>query len=454
VAADVPEVLVGDAGRLRQVIVNLVGNAIKFTERGEVVVSVSRMKDGGWRMEDGGSKPGDPRSSILHPPSLNEILVGFEVRDTGIGIPRDKLESIFRPFEQADGSTTRRYGGTGLGLSIATRLVELMGGRLWVESEPGRGSTFHFVVRLGLGQAPAGRPPRAAPERLLGLPVLVVDDNATNRRVLEEFVRGWRMVPVAVDGGEEALRQMRAAADRGQPFALVLLDAMMPQVDGFDVARRIKEEPSLAGATLLMLSSADQGGDATRCRDLGVRRYLVKPIKQSDLLDTIVTLLAEGPATGPPHPPPASAAATEVQAAVPPGRALRVLLAEDNAVNQRLAVRLLQKAGHSVVVAGNGAEALAALEREPFDVVLMDVQMPQMDGFEATAAVRAREAGTGRRQPIVAMTAHAMKGDRERCLEAGMDGYVSKPIQGEQLWAAIDEVLGARGPQPADFARD
>jgi PAS domain S-box-containing protein len=431
VPPDVPDALVGDPGRLRQIIVNLVGNALKFTDRGEVVVSVSVVATRGASDGPTGPVAGTPGSDVeLH----------FAVRDTGIGIPAGKVEAIFRPFEQADGSTTRKYGGTGLGLTISARLVELMCGRMWVESQPGQGSTFHFTARFGLSTAAALREPRGQPERLHGLPALVIDDNATNRRILDEMLRGWRMKAMTADGGEAGLAQLRAAAERREPFALVLLDVMMPEMDGFEVARRIKADPVLAGTTIIMLSSGDQARDAALCRELGVGRYLVKPVKQSDLLDSIITLLARVeleaqsarcPTEPAPPPPPAAE-----------GRSLHVLLAEDNVVNQKLALRLLEKMGHSVVVANNGREAVEAVGREAFDLVLMDVQMPEMGGLEATVAIRLREAVTRAHLPIIALTAHAMKGDRERCLEAGMDGYVTKPIRTQELSREMAIVLG------------
>jgi PAS domain S-box-containing protein len=446
VPPDVPDGLVGDPGRLRQIIVNLVGNALKFTEKGEVVVSVSQettehTEHTETRQEIGSS------SSVCSVCSV--VSLHFEVRDTGIGIAPDKLEAIFRPFEQADGSTTRRYGGTGLGLTISARLVELMCGRMWVESQPGQGSTFHFTARFGVSSVAALQQPRTQPQRLNGLRVLVIDDNATNRRILDEMLRGWRMRPALADGGEAGLAALTAAAARCEPFAMVLLDGMMPGMDGFEVARRIKADPALAGTTIIMLSSGDQARDATRCRQLGVARYLVKPVKQSDLLDTIITLLARvepeakaakpAPArtTPPPRPQPA------------PGRALRVLLAEDNAVNQKLALRLLQKMGHEVVLANNGVEAVEAVERQPLDLVLMDVQMPEMGGLEATVVIRQREARVGGHLPIIAVTAHAMKGDRERCLEAGMDGYVTKPLRTQELIREMEAVLGPLTAAPA-----
>jgi signal transduction histidine kinase/DNA-binding response OmpR family regulator len=431
IGADVPDDLVGDPGRLRQVVLNLVGNAVKFTERGEVVVSVSLVPGPSSLAENKG------RGTRDEGPGMVELH--FSVRDTGIGIPADKREAIFRPFEQADGSTTRQYGGTGLGLTISQRLVGLMGGRLWVESEPGRGSTFHFTAAFRARATPAARG-GAEPGDLADLPVLVVDDNDTNRRILEGMLRNWRMCLAAADGGEVALGELRRAAAAGAPYRLVLLDVMMPGMDGFEVARRIKQAPGLAGATIMMLSSADRKGDAARCRAMGVTRYLTKPVKQSELLDAILLALGRRRDWAPAD----AAAAPPAEGARPLG----VLLAEDNTVNQRLALRLLEKQGHQVVVANNGREAVEAVERETFDVVLMDVQMPQMNGFEATAAIRAAERGTGRHVPIIALTAHAMKGDRERCLAAGMDGHVTKPIQGKALMELLAGLTaGAPGGQ-------
>jgi PAS domain S-box-containing protein len=422
---EVPDALRGDPGRLRQVIVNLVGNAIKFTQAGEVVVEVTRAGGDG-------------------PPS-DGCLLEFSVRDTGIGIPPEKLGLIFEAFAQADGSTTREYGGTGLGLTISSRLVELMGGRVWVESEVGRGSTFRFTARFGPARGSAASAGLRRPEGLHGLSVLVVDDNATNRQILEEMLANWRMRPTAVDGGPAALARMKQAAAAGEPFALVLLDAMMPGMDGFALAEEIGSHPELAGAVLMMLSSAGRPEDGARCRALGIGTYLTKPVKQSELLDAILTALDAAAVEEPPPP-----AEEEPPAA---GRRLRVLLAEDNPVNQRLAVGLLERQGHAVVVAGNGREAVAALEADRFDVVLMDVQMPEMGGLEATQAVRAREAAVGRHTPIIAMTAHAMKGDRERCLEAGMDDYVSKPVRAQDLYDALGRVAPQGPPEPETIDR-
>jgi CheY-like chemotaxis protein len=360
----------------------------------------------------------------------------FSVSDTGVGIPAEKQRLIFEPFAQAEGSTTRRYGGTGLGLTISERLVGLMGGRIWLESEPGKGSTFQFTLRLGLASAAAEA---LEPEQLRGLAVLVVDDNATNRRCLVELLRRWHMAPVAAESGESALELL------GRPgaFPLVLLDAGMPGVDGFQVAEEVRRRPDLAGTAILLLSSGDPPRALARCRALGVARCLAKPVKPSDLLDAILAAL--------PVEPLRSSPAADAPGVALRGRPLRVLLAEDNPINQKLAVRLLEKQGHAVTVADTGRAALALLGIDPpgpaaaFDLVLMDVQMPEMDGFEATALIRAHERGTGRRLPILALTAHAMKGDRERCLEAGMDGYISKPIRAPDLWRAVAALVPSTG---------
>jgi PAS domain S-box-containing protein len=483
VAPDVPETLVGDAGRLRQVVVNLVGNAVKFTERGEVCVRVkcgeakseipNPKSEGNRKSEIENPKPhGDPvarvrDSEAAGPPGLefpvselasfpsdfgfgisDFLVLHFEVTDTGIGIPVDKQRQIFEAFGQADVSTTRRYGGTGLGLTIASRLVELIGGRIGVASEPGRGSTFTFTARFGRGEARSPRP--AAAGCLRGMPVLVVDDNATNRRILEETLRQWDMRPTAVEGGAAALAALSEAAAAGRPFPLVLLDSMMPELDGLGVADRIRREPALAAAVLVLLSSAGRTDDAAELERLGIAACLTKPVKQSELLDAVVAVLGRDAAGPKPRvAPPAARAA---------GSGLRVLLAEDNRVNQMVARILLQKQGHEVTVVATGREVLAELTERPYDLVLMDVQMPEMDGFETTAAVRAREAGGARYTPggerlaVVAMTAHAMKGDRERCLAAGMDGYVAKPIDPGALARAVEAVrpAGAGGaPDPA-----
>ena len=403
VAADVPAALVGDPHRLRQVVMNLVGNAIKFTERGHVAVAVSVEKRSG-------------ETACLH----------FTVTDTGVGVPGEKQASIFEPFIQADGSTTRRFGGAGLGLTIARALAELMGGRLWVDSDPDRGSTFHFTASFGIGELPQTEHPDTL---LLQLPVLIVDDNAVNRRIFVESLTRWQMKPTAVEGGREALEALLTAAHEGNPFALVLLDANMPDLDGFAVAERIRQQQTLAGATIMMLTSSGRYGDSSRCRELGVAAYVTKPITPSDLLQAIYGALER---------PGADVFTAPGQGLAGCARSRRVLLAEDNPVNQRVAVGLLGRRGHTVVVAKNGREAISALEHETFDVVLMDVQMPEVGGFEATGAIRAREREKGGHVRIVAMTAHAMQGDREQCLAAGMDDYLAKPAESHALFAAIE----------------
>ncbi len=414
IAEDAPPVVIGDPGRLRQIVLNVVGNAIKFTAAGEVVLRVEQQSV--W-----------PGGADLH----------FAVIDTGIGIAPEKQRLIFEPFAQADASTTRHYGGTGLGLSIASQLVELMGGSIWIESELGVGSTFHFTARLQLPE-PSGRSEPAEPQQLSGMRVLVVDDNATNRRILMQMLRKWHMQPVAADSGRAALETLAVGVDSGQPFRLVLLDAQMPGMDGIEVAQQIARDPQHAGVVMIVLTSAGQLRAADRMRNTAIRAYVTKPVKQSELLDQI--LVAIGPRVASPR----RARSGAVRASA--RRALRILLAEDNAVNQAMAVRLLEKRGHQVVVAGHGREAVDAFRHNgPFDTILMDVQMPEMGGLEATAAIREIEAGQGGHVPIVALTAHAMQGDRERCLAAGMDGYISKPVHAEELFRVIDAV-GSPGP--------
>jgi len=401
---DVPEALVGDPGRLKQIIVNLVGNAIKFTEKGEVVVHVQA----------------DSRTN-------DEIVFHFTIEDTGIGIPTEKQSAIFEAFTQADGSMSRTYGGTGLGLTISSRLVALMHGRIWVESELNKGSRFHFTAHFGLQKVPARTIVPRDPATLRNMRVLVVDDNATNRQILLKILASWDCRPLAVDSGAKAITALREAQGLARKFPLILVDAQMPEMDGFELVESIKRNPKWRTATIMMLSSAAQHGDAQRCRELGVAAYLTKPIRQGELLDAVLTALGTGPMKD------ASPAQVTRHSLRQNSYHLRILLAEDNAVNQVLAVRLLEKRGHKVTVAGNGKEALAALEKGSFDLVLMDVQMPEMDGFEATAAIREKEKTSGNHLPVIAMTAHAMVGDKERCLEAGMDDYISKPIRGEEL---------------------
>jgi signal transduction histidine kinase/DNA-binding response OmpR family regulator len=414
VLADVPEMLVGDPTRLRQVVVNLMGNAIKFTSKGEVVVRVERMEE-----------------------TNKDVLLDLSVRDTGPGVPADKQKGIFEAFTQADASMTRTHGGTGLGLTISTRLARLMGGRIWVESEPGEGSTFHFTARFQLSSVSPAIMQSVDSEKLQGQSVLVVDDNATSRRILEEMLLGWQMKPSSVDRGSRALQALGEAKSVGKPFPVVLLDAQMPEMDGFTVAETIKKDPQLQETILIMLTSAGVRGDAVRCRELGIRAYLTKPIKRADLLDAIkVSVGSRGRGEEKPT-------LITRHSLVENRRRLRVLLAEDNAVNQTLAVRLLEKRGHSVVVSGTGKAALEFLDKQRFDLVLMDVQMPELDGLAATAAIRERERKTGAHIPIIAMTANAMAGDKDRCLAAGMDAYISKPLDSRALYAVIENMVPA-----------
>lgn len=425
--SDVPTVLIGDPHRLRQIVINLVGNAVKFTEKGEIVVEV---------------RTAAPSALSEPPASAGGGHLHFSVRDTGIGIPQDKQALIFEAFSQVDSSTTRRFGGTGLGLAITSRLVELMEGRIWVESELGHGSTFHFLVQLAeTNETMAPVAERA--ESLLGLRVLVVDDNATNRLILQEMLTNWDMQATAVAGAEAALEELKRAHQAGTPFQLVLADVHMPDVDGFQLTERIKAQSNLHNTVILMLTSGDSPGDIARCRSVGGAAYLMKPIKQSELFDAIVASVGAAVAIAPKSP----AAAADEQ---PAGRPLHILLAEDSYANQRLAVAVLSKWGHTVVVASNGREAVEKHAQQPFDLVLMDVQMPELDGYQATAVIREREARLGGRVPIVAMTAHAMKGDREECLAAGMDSYVAKPIRMGELRRVIDEIVESRATlQPA-----
>ena len=418
VAPEVPEVVRGDSGRLRQILINLVGNAIKFTDQGEVALKVH-----------------------IESQQQRDCLMHFTVADTGIGIPVDKRDYIFAPFTQADSSTTRKYGGTGLGLTISTRLVAMMGGAIWVDSELGKGSQFHFTAHLHAVDAKEIKIGTAAPPEILrGVRVLIVDDNRTNRRILEGMLNRWDMKPTQAEGGEEALAELSAAFAAGKPYKLVLTDMHMPKMDGFALVEEIRKRPGLSTATIMMLTSAGHRGDAARCQQLGVSAYLLKPIRQSELREAVARVLGAREQDG------AIPLITRfsLQDAREPGATLKILLAEDNLVNQRLAVRLLEKRGHRVVVAANGVDTLQALSKEPFDLVLMDVQMPEMDGLEATAAIREKERGTGFRQAIIALTAHAMKGDREKCLAAGMDGYISKPIRPQDLDAVLEQYVGRR----------
>jgi len=409
----VPEMVVGDPTRLRQVVTNLVGNALKFTERGEIEVQAEVASR-------------DADATVVH----------FCVRDTGIGIPTEKQRQIFEPFSQADSSTTRKYGGTGLGLTVSIRLVEMMGGRLWVESQPGVGSRFHFTVRLGESQEQRGA--RPAERNLKDVPVLIVDDNAASLLALQETLEHWGMRVTAEGSAQAALASARAAAAAGTALPLVITDAHMPEEDGFDLARHLQQDPQCAGAAIVMLTSASHG-DAARCRELGLAAHLTKPVSPSELCQLICAVLGrnvEEPVSAKP-----AAGGCERLA----GANRKILLAEDNPINQVVAVRLLERRGHQVTVAANGLEAVAAVQREPFDLVLMDLQMPEMDGFEATETIRKAEAGSGKHLPIFAMTAHTLKGEAERCFEAGLDGHLPKPIRSADLYALVDRCVPTPG---------
>ncbi len=415
VAADLPEFVRGDSTRIRQVVNNLIGNAIKFTHHGEVALTVER--DAGVQAQ------GD------------ECRLHFVVSDTGIGIPEDKKEMIFQPFSQADTSTTRQYGGTGLGLTITSRLVGMMGGRIWLESEVGRGSQFHFTMRFKTSQMKSQAAGAGAARLLRGVKVLVVDDNHTNRRILDGVFSNWEMRTKSVESVDAALLELSAVRGCSEPYELIVTDMHMPGKDGLELVAAIRKDPDFGGVKIMMLTYGVGRGDGDRCKSLGVSAFLSKPIRQSELREALRQLLSAGS-----HSPAAAAASAAPAPAVPKaGRELQILLAEDNPVNQKVARRLLEKRHHTVILAGNGFQALDALHKQSFDLVLMDVQMPEMDGMEATARIRLEEKTTGKHQIIIALTAHAMKGDRERCLEAGMDDYLTKPIRHEELDAILNK---------------
>jgi two-component system sensor histidine kinase/response regulator len=416
--SNVPDLLVGDALRIRQVLVNLIGNAIKFTHHGEVVVSIEVNKS------DSGKE--------------NEVEMLFTVRDTGIGISREKQAAIFHAFTQADTSTTRQYGGTGLGLAISKRLVEMMHGRIWLTSELHQGSCFSFTTVVTIAQTRLE--PVLDASSLRGVPILIVDDNATNRQILANWVTRWGMWPMLAESGAAALRLLESMVD---PVPLILTDVHMPDMDGFELIKHVKIHSQIP--TVIMLTSGSHPGDIARSRELGAEAYLIKPIRRSELMETIERVLVQHPpALAPVVSWRESVRGLAKQLRPEPGGSLHVLVAEDNLINQRYALEFLEKQGYSAVVVGNGREALVALEREIFDLVLMDVQMPEMDGFEATSSIRARERFTGKRIPIIAMTAHAMSGDRDKCLAAGMDAYVPKPIRSSELSDAISNLTSNR----------
>jgi CheY-like chemotaxis protein len=421
--------------------VNLLGNAVKFTQQGEVELEVALQ-----------SQNADHQYA-------HQLFLQFLVRDTGIGIPQDKQKMIFDAFSQADGSTTRKFGGTGLGLTISARLVEAMGGKIWVESTPSKGTCFRFTAALGVSSETQQLAKLAEAIPLAGIRVVVVDDNLTNRRILSDMLWGWGMLPAPAASGPEALAHLRRGLQRGQPYSLVLTDVHMPEMDGFQLVKRIHETAELSQPVILMLTSGDRGDDIARCRKLGVSSYLTKPVRRAELRAAIAASLAR---KAPPLDLSGRPSHTSNHASnnatndatndttldaprTDRGVSCRILLTEDNLVNQRVALRILEKAGHMVAIAGNGKAALKMLEGQTYDLILMDVQMPEMGGFEATARIREKEELTTRHVPIIAMTAHAMAGDRERCLDAGMDDYLAKPVAA----ATLLEMVAQYSPKPA-----
>ena len=424
VQPDVPDALVGDASRLRQVLLNLIGNAIKFTEEGEVVVRVEA---------DDNSAP------------EGQVNLRFAVSDTGIGIPPEKQETIFRAFEQEDTSTTRKYGGTGLGLTIASRLVALMGGKITVESRAGPGQHLRLHGAVRASDAPP-EPVAARPPVLLhNLPVLIVDDNGTNRRILEEWLRGWQMEPAAVGDGLAALDALWGAVSVGRPYALVLLDARMPDTDGLALAAKIRKRAELSATRIILLTSGDRPGDPALSRELRIDAHLLKPVQQDELLETIYRVMSRSNGDAPTATRPAPARET-APAPAPSAAPLHILVAEDNEFNAQLLEQLLVRRGHRVRLANNGREALALAEDGGFDLLLLDVHMPELDGFQVVRAIRERERAAGGHLPVIALTARSRPEDRQRCLAAGMDDFLSKPVRAADLWAAIDRVVGARPP--------
>jgi signal transduction histidine kinase/DNA-binding response OmpR family regulator len=421
VASDIPDVMTGDPTRLRQIILNLVGNAIKFTSEGEISLTVQREERGeqGW-------------------------MLRFTISDTGIGIPEGKLIRIFEPFSQADSSTTREFGGTGLGLTISTRLVEGMGGTIGVASEVGRGSKFWFTALLGDAEVtPLSRGETEPPKALRDMKVLIVDDNMTNRRILERFLGRWGMRPSTAASSSEAFAAVKAAHQAGDPYRLIVTDMHMPGTDGFGLIEKIRENKELTVPTIMMLTSAGHRGDVARCKELGVAAYLLKPIRESDLREALSRVVGGWGAT-PLSVEPAEAPEPAIIKRV--DVVLNILVAEDNRVNQKVALGMLGKRGHKTTIAGNGREVLALLEDQTFDLILMDVQMPVMSGVDATVKIRQQEQKSGQHVPIYALTANAMKGDRERYLSIGMDGYLAKPIRPDELNQLLNEVRHTATP--------
>ena len=416
VYSDVPRALCGDPGRLRQVLTNLIGNAVKFTERGEVIVRAERESE-----------------------TDDAVVVRFKVSDTGIGINEAAQRNLFQAFTQADGSTTRKYGGTGLGLAISKQLVEMMGGEIGVESEPGRGSTFWFTAKFGK-QLSVADAIQTGVRSLDNLRVLIVDDNATNRKILSHQLSSWGMIHDEAESGARALEMLRRAASQGKAYELAVLDLMMPGMDGFELARVIKSDPLIAKARLVLLTSYGQRGDGAKSREMGVAAYLTKPVRQSQLFDCLTNVFSQTPEGAEAASSPRAAAQTHTKHSSQETKKMSnklILLAEDNIVNQKVAVRQLQKLGYRADAVANGREAVEALGRIAYDLVLMDCQMPEMDGYEATAEIRRRE-GVFKHTPIVAMTANALEGDREKCIASGMDDYISKPVKPDELGSVLE----------------
>jgi two-component system, sensor histidine kinase and response regulator len=430
VQPDVPDALIGDAGRVRQVLLNLVGNAVKFTDEGEVDVRVEIYQGVGH----------------LPFPGVGEVGLRFTVRDTGIGIPAEQQERIFRAFEQEDTSTTRKYGGTGLGLTIASRLVALMGGTITVDSAPGKGSTFAFTARFAQQPHPPEPFPAQSPVSLRNLPVLVIDDNATNRHILAEWLRDWQLDPTAVGDGMAAMDALWHRAANGRPYAMVLLDARMPDADGLSVAAKIRERAELAATRIILLTSGERPGDPARFRELRIDAQLLKPVQQDELLETIFRVMSRSQSNAPPFARPAPI--QQAAAPVPTTTPLHILVAEDNELSAQVLEQALVRQGHRVRLASNGREVLTLAEQGGFDLLLLDVHMPELDGFQVVRAVRERELIAGGHLPIIALTARSRKEDRERCLAAGMDDFQTKPIRPSDLVAAIDRILQAHSSRP------
>ena len=426
VRPEVPHMLVGDPARLRQILTNLIGNAIKFTPKGFVTLTVSAIS----RLQD-------------------EVILKFSIADTGIGIPDEKIDKIFLPFEQVDASTTRRYGGTGLGLAIVSRLIELMNGEVWVESELGKGSIFHFTAMFSPSKKKTVKKSADQLAGLKNLRVLIVDDNPTNRLILTETLCHWEMIPFEAKDAHEAIAILERSRDEKASFDIILLDVQMPGMDGYQFLDHLCQNPGLYQGPTIIMTSSHASDDGDRCKELNVAGYLTKPVKHSQLLHEIIVALGDQDAV--------KSRFVRTEASVvdsEPERSLRILLAEDNPVNQKLMILMLKKMGHSIVPVSNGRKAVDAAKMEEFDLILMDVQMPEMDGFEATAMIRGHQKITGTFTPIVALTAHALKGDREKCISAGMDDYITKPIQSGELLRIINSVADYKGSLACEKEED